>query len=469
MSQQSSQPFDRATQSVSRSVQPQRSPEQIAAQHLETSREVVELLAGPVASRGFTVRWWDDSEDVSAPSRFTLTLGHPGALRRMLMPPTELALAEAFIRKDWDADDLNAAFGMQEAFASASSPAKVARLLPLLRSLPTDDLPPEAQLQRPKPGFKSGRLHTKEQDANDVRSHYDLGNDFYQLFLDANMVYSCAYFETPSVSLEAAQTAKLELICRKLRLQPDEHLLDIGCGWGGLLIHAARHYGVRGTGITLSERQAELARERIREAGLEERIDIQVHDYRDLPRGTSFDKIVSVGMVEHVGRPNIKTYFKTAYKLLAPGGVFLCHSIVETRVPQAPLPKLVHALTWRSTSFLHHYIFPGGETPYPSELLSAAESVGFEPRDLESLREHYTITAQHWAQRLEMNREEAERMVGEATYRTYRLYLNAIVRTFKTRVNGLNQILLSKSFADGSSGLPLKRTDWYETPITDSL
>ncbi len=434
---------------------------------LETSRTIIELLAGGVAGRNFAVRFWDGSEDAPAQAQpeFTLTLGFPGALRRMLLPPTELALAEAFIRRDWDADDLGAAFGMQQAFAAASSPLKAARLLPLLRSLPLDDLPPEAILQRPKPGITSGRIHSKTQDANDVRSHYDLGNDFYGLFLDANMVYSCAYFESPTDTLERAQTAKLELICRKLRLQPGERLLDIGCGWGGLLIHAAQHHGVHGTGITLSERQAELARERIRSAGLEDQIQIEVRDYRDLPAKTRFDKIVSVGMVEHVGRPNIRTYFQTAYRLLAPGGVFLCHSIVETRTPQGGIPKLVHALTWRSTSFLHHYIFPGGETPYPSELLVAAEAAGFEPRDLESLREHYALTAQHWAARLEAHHDEASQLVGEATYRAYRLYLNAVIRTFQARVNGLNQILLSKPHEDGSSGLPLKRTDWYNPPL----
>lgn len=429
---------------------------------LEISRSIVELLAGAVAGRGFAVKWWDGSLDAPLAPRWTLTLGHPGALRRMLMPPTELALAEAFIRKDWDADDLGAALGMQQLFASASNPAKLARLVPLLRSLPTDDLPAAARLERPKPGLSSGRLHSKAQDASDVRSHYDLGNEFYQLFLDDQMVYSCAYFQTPDVSLHAAQTAKLELICRKLRLHPNERLLDIGCGWGGLLIHAARHHGVRGTGITLSLRQAELARERVKEAGLEDRITIEVMDYRDVPAATPFDKIVSVGMVEHVGRANIRSYFKAAHRLLAPGGVFLCHSIVEIRTPPALLSKLVHALTWRNTSFLHHYIFPGGEAPYPSELLSAAESEGFEARDLESLREHYALTAQHWAQRLEDNQALAITLVGEPTYRTYRLYLRAVIRTFQTRVNGLNQILLSKPFSNGSSGLPLKRTDWYE-------
>jgi cyclopropane-fatty-acyl-phospholipid synthase len=432
-------------------------------QHRSTSGAILELLAGPVAQRDFAVGWWDGSVDAPGAStaRFTLVLNRPGALRRMLLPPTELNIAESFIRQDFDVEgDLEAALGLDASFRAAGSPANIARLVPMLRSLPTDDLPPDAVLERPRPGL-SGHVHSKTQDATDVRSHYDLGNDFYALFLDSRMVYSCAYFETGAEDLDTAQAAKLELTCRKLRLRPGQRLLDIGCGWGGLVIHAAQHHGVHATGITLSERQAELARERVKQAGLEDLVKIEVCDYRDLKPGTRFHKIVSVGMVEHVGRPNIRAYFETAHQLLEPGGVFLCHGIVEARTTLPPVPRLIERLTWRRTSFLHHYIFPGGEVLYPSELLAAAEASGFEPRDLESLSEHYALTARHWWRRLEANREEAIKLVGEPTYRAYRLYLAAVIRTFKTRVNGLTQILLSKPMDGGSSGLPLTRTDWY--------
>lgn len=433
---------------------------------LSTSRSILEMLTGPVSGRDFAVRWWDGSRDEpgGAP-RFTIRMNRPGALRRMLLPPTELNLAEAFIRQDFDVDgDLELALGLDATMRAVSSPANVARLVPMLRSLPTDDLPPEAKLTRPKPGL-SGHVHSKTQDANDVRSHYDLGNDFYALFLDSRMVYSCAYFQTSAEDLDAAQAAKLELTCRKLRLQPGQHLLDIGCGWGGLVMHAAQHHGARATGITLSERQAELARARVRDAGLEDRVSIEVRDYRDLPENARFDRIVSVGMVEHVGRANIRAYFETAYRLLQPGGAFLCHGIVEARTTLAPVPRLIERLTWRRNSFLHHYIFPGGEVLYPSELLSAAESAGFEPRDLENLREHYALTARHWSHRLEARKDDAIRLVGEPTYRAYRLYLTGVIRTFQTRVNGLTQMLLSKPTDSGSSGLPLSRADWYATGI----
>lgn len=438
--------------------------------HRSTSSAILEMLAGPVAQRDFAVRWWDGTVDApSHQARFTLLVNRPGALRRMLLPPTELNLAEAFIRKDFDVSgNLEAALGLEASFRAASSPANIARLVPMLRSLPSDDLPPEAKLERPRPGLLSGHVHTKAQDANDVRSHYDLSNDFYALFLDSRMVYSCAYFETGNEDIDTAQAAKLELICRKLRLRPGERLLDIGCGWGGLVIHAARHYGVYATGITLSERQAELARARVREAGLEDRVHIEVRDYRDLPSDAPFDKIVSVGMVEHVGRTNIRTYFETTNRLLKAGGVFLCHGIVEARTTLPPVPRLIERLTWRRNSFLHHYIFPGGEVLYPSELLSAAEIAGFETRDLESLREHYALTARHWWHRLEAHEAEAIDLVGEPTYRAYRLYLAAVIRTFEKRVNGLTQILLSKPEEDGSSHLPLTRTDWYEAPKAHS-
>lgn len=444
-----------------------REPQYSSIQHRSTSGTILETLAGPVTRRNFAVRWWDGTVDTppGAP-RFTLELNRPGALRRMLLPPTELNLAEAFIRQDFDVTgNLEAALGLNDAFRAASSPIIAARLVPMLRSLPTDDLPLEARLERPRPGLMSGHVHTKSQDASDVRSHYDLGNDFYALFLDSRMVYSCAYFQTGTEDIDTAQAAKLELTCRKLRLHPNDHLLDIGCGWGGLVIHAARHHGVRATGITLSERQAELARERVRQAGLEDRVSIEVRDYRDWPDGTRFDKIVSVGMVEHVGRANVRAYFETAHRLLEPGGVFLCHGIVEARTTLAPVPRLIERLTWRRNSFLHHYIFPGGEVLYPSELRSAAESAGFEPRDLESLREHYALTARHWWHRLEAHRDDAIQLVGEPTYRAYRLYLAAVIRTFQTRVNGLTQILLSKPTDAGSSHLPLTRTDWYATEI----
>ncbi len=351
--------------------------------------------------------------------------------------------------------------------ASLRSPLEVTRLVTRLLSLPTNDLPADAKLERPKPK-NTGSLHDKKNDASNVRAHYDLGNDFYALFLDRRMVYSCAYFETGSESLDAAQEAKLELICKKLRLSPGERLLDIGCGWGGLAIYAAQHYGVRATGITLSEPQAELARARAEALGLSHLVQIEVRDYRDFPPNIQFDKIVSVGMIEHVGRSNLARYFDETAHLLRPGGLFLCHGIVDTRKPLGPIANAIEQRTWRRWSFLEQYVFPGGEVLRPSEMLSAAETAGFEVRDLESLREHYALTARHWSNRLEAHRDAVIHLVGEKTFRVYRLYLAAVVHTFVSRRNGLNQILFAKTLADGSAKVPLTRADLYQSSRTNS-
>ena len=443
----------------------------VTASHLATARAVLELLFGPVLHRSFAVRFWDASFDAPpGDPTFTLKLHRPGALRRMLMPATELSLGESFVRGDFDVDgDLTAAVSLEgQLNAGARSPLGMARLVPRLLSLPTNDLPSEAHLERPKPRL-SGDLHDKSNDASNVRAHYDLGNDFYALFLDQRMVYSCAYFETGEEDLDAAQEAKLDLICKKLRLEPGERLLDIGCGWGGLAIHAAQHFGVRVLGITLSEPQADFARARAVALGLSHLVQIEVQDYRDFPPGEQFDKIVSVGMVEHVGSANIGRYFNEAAHLLRSGGLFLCHGIVETRVPLSPLARAFEQRTWRAQSFLEQYVFPGGEVLRPSEMLRAAENAGFEARDLESLREHYALTARHWSRRLEAHSEDVVRLVGEKTYRVYRLYLAAVVHTFKSRRNGLNQILFAKPSADGSARLPFTRADLYRSSASAAM
>jgi cyclopropane-fatty-acyl-phospholipid synthase len=429
--------------------------------HLETSRSILTLLFGPPETRTFAVRWWDGSSDApDHETQFTLEFHRPGALRRMLWRPSELSLAEAFLRKDFEViGDIEAAAALETQFSqSARAPLGLVRLMPLLSRLPTDDFSVETAPVR----FKASNNpeHSRTSDAEEVRSHYDMGNDFYALWLDRQMIYSCAYFETGSEDIDTAQHAKLEHICKKLRLEPGEHLLDIGCGWGGLVIHAAQRYGVRATGITLSEPQAEFARAKIRELGLTNLVQIEVCDYRDFPPDVQFDKIVSVGMVEHVGRRNIARYFAKAARLLKPGGVFLCHGIIETRRPRRPLLAWLEALTWRKSSFLQHYVFPGGEVLPVSDLLYAAQRAGLEARDLENLREHYALTTRRWRERLEAKQTEVMRLVGETTYRVYRLYLGAIARTFTTGRNGVTQMLLSKPMSDGSSRLPLTRSDW---------
>jgi cyclopropane-fatty-acyl-phospholipid synthase len=277
-----------------------------------------------------------------------------------------------------------------------------------------------------------------------------LPGEFYALWLDERMVYSCAYFAAPEEDLDNAQERKLDYICRKLRLRPGERLLDIGCGWGGLIIHAAHRYGVRALGITLSEPQAEMANERIRRAGLAESCRVEVRDYWEIEDRHGYDKLVSVGMFEHVGEARLPEYFLRAHRLLRPGGVFLNHGISTN--PITPVR--------RGPTFVSRYVFPDGELVPIATTLGAAEGRGFEVRDMESLREHYALTLGHWVRRLEARSDEARRITDETTYRVWRLYMSGSAHGFRTRRLNIYQTLLSKTEL-GESGLPLTRADWY--------
>jgi cyclopropane-fatty-acyl-phospholipid synthase len=300
-----------------------------------------------------------------------------------------------------------------------------------------------------------------------VRSHYDLSNEFYGLWLDQRMVYSCGYFPTGTEDLDGAQTAKLEHICRKLRLRPGETLLDIGCGWGGLAIYAAEHYGVHATGVTLSPEQARLARERVRAAGLQDRVHIEIQDYRDVPHGTTFDKVASVGMLEHVGRAQMGRYFAEARRLTRPGGLFLAHGIVDEYPPNVgALSERAARRLWREGAFIDRYIFPDGQLLPIWELGRSAERAGWEVRDLENLREHYARTLRHWVSRLEVHHDEALSLVGETTYRAWRLYMAGSASAFAAGKLGVVQFILSNTTNAGVSELPPTRADIYAAPIT---
>jgi cyclopropane-fatty-acyl-phospholipid synthase len=292
-----------------------------------------------------------------------------------------------------------------------------------------------------------------ERDRRAVTFHYDVSNDFYRLWLDPRMVYSCAYFASPNDSLADAQRQKLDYLCRKLHLTPGQRLLDIGCGWGGLVLHAAQNFGVRVTGITLSERQAEEGCARIARAGLESRAEIRTCDYRDLAAADdSYDAIVSVGMAEHVGREQLPNYFSAAARLLKPRGVFLNHAIGEGIVPRTDNSN---------GSFIERYVFPDGDIPPLPIMLRAAEAAGFEIRDVENLREHYALTLHHWVRRLEANYSPALDFVSEQTYRIWRLYLAGSAHGFRRGHLAVYQTLLSKLDDTGAASLPLTRRDWY--------
>ena len=417
------------------------------------ARTFLENLLADYHPRNFAVRFWDGSEwpaETPTPA-FTLVLKHPGALRRMFQDTSsDLALGEAYIYDDFDIEgDIEATFPVAEYLMNRdwSLSAKL-RLGWELLHLPG---PRRNNGNGRGPARLRGRRHSIERDKQAVTYHYNVSNDFYALWLDRNMVYSCAYFESPDEDLDTAQERKLDYICRKLRLRPGERLLDIGCGWGGLVIHAAKHYGVEAVGITLSEPQAEWANRRIREEGLEGRARVEVLDYREMTEWEGFDKLVSVGMFEHVGEALLPTYFEQAFKLLKPGGVFLNHGIARD----------FHNVPSGKPSFTDRYVFPDGELVPISTTLHHAEAVGFEVRDVESLREHYALTLRHWVRRLEAHHDEAVNLVGETTYRVWRLFMSGSAYGFDTGRQSVYQTLLVKRDANGRSGLPLTRKDWY--------
>jgi cyclopropane-fatty-acyl-phospholipid synthase len=296
--------------------------------------------------------------------------------------------------------------------------------------------------------------HTRKLDREAIRRHYDVSNDFYGLWLDRRMVYSCAYFRSGDEDIDTAQVQKLDHICRKLRLQPGEKFLDIGCGWGGLILHAAQHYGVDATGITLSRNQFDLAQERIAAAGLQDRCRVALRDYRDQGGDGSFDKIASIGMFEHVGLRNLPVYFKTAHRLLRDRGLFLNHGITSSDVDN----REIGSDTGR---FIDKYVFPHGELPHVALALREMSAAGFEVSDVESLRAHYAKTLEQWSDRLEARLDDALKLVDAKTLRVWRVYLVGCAYGFQQGWLTIHQLLGSKQQAAGLSELPLTREFMY--------
>ena len=296
--------------------------------------------------------------------------------------------------------------------------------------------------------------HDKATDAESISYHYDLSNDFYQLWLDRDMAYSCGYFETGEESLDEAQQAKFRLLCRKLRLKPGEYLLDVGCGWGGLARFAAREYGVKVFGITLSKEQLKLARERVKAEGLQDKVDLQLLDYRDLPQDGRFDKIVSVGMFEHVGHANLREYCEILSRAVREGGLVMNHGITSKHTDGRQVGR-------GAGDFIDRYVFPNGELPHLSMMTAEISEAGLEVVDVESLRLHYARTLEHWSQRLEQNLEAAAKQVPEQALRIWRLYLAGCAYAFAHGWINIDQILATKPHADGSLELPPTRADIY--------
>ncbi len=408
------------------------------------------LLGGELALR---LRGWDGSE-AGPPGAPVLVVRRRRALRRLLWRPDELGLARAYTSGDLDIEgDVFEALSAIAALTSReNSPGLVLTgadkraLLRLALRLGALGPPPPPPPEEVRLG---GRLHSRRRDANAVSHHYDVGNDFYRLVLGKSMVYTCAYWSRPGDSgygLDDAQRDKLDLVCRKLDLRPGMRLLDVGCGWGSLVLHAAQHYGVHAVGITLSVEQADLARKRVVEAGLADRVEIRVQDYRDVPDGP-YDAIASVGMAEQVGEEPYPTYAAAVHDLLRPGGRLLNQQI-------AARPAEVGEA---GPSFIGSYVFPDGKLLTLAATVGAFEVAGLEVRDVEALREHYIRTLRCWATRLEERWPEAVRLVGEGRARVWRLYMAGSALGFAAGRLGVNQVLAVRPHADGGSGLPPTR------------
>ena len=302
-------------------------------------------------------------------------------------------------------------------------------------------------------GWKWWR-HTRTKDRKNIQYHYDVSNDFYALWLDARRVYSCAYFTTPDMSLEAAQQAKLDHICRKLDLKPGERFLDIGCGWGGLVLHAAQHYGVQAVGITLSDDQHAYVSQQIEMLGLAGRAEVRRMDFRDMQDIDAYDKIASVGMFEHVGQANLAAYFDKISALLKPGGLVLNHGITTAKPEAIGLGSGI-------AEFIEDYVFPGGELVHASDVLRAASTSGLECLDAENLRPHYGKTLWHWVTRLEVHADEARQLIGEQKYRIWRIYMAGSAHAFDHGWMELWQVLAGKGVDGNQPNYPFKRDFIY--------
>jgi cyclopropane-fatty-acyl-phospholipid synthase len=403
---------------------------------------VQRLLRGHPDS--LAVRLWDGRVLGAADAACTLVLHDATVLRDLILRRDPLRLAEAYFRGQVDVEgDLYGVLGLRAQLEG-------------LRFTWRERLGLAWQaLALRGPAQTGGELRAagglRRDSRRDIGFHYDVSNDFYRLWLDREMVYSCAYFEDPAHDLDRAQQAKLEHLCRKLRLAPGQRLLDIGCGWGALIVHAARRYGVRAHGITLSRNQYQHVQARIAQEGLGDRVTVELKDYAELDGSAIYDRIVSVGMFEHVGLERLPRYFDTARRLLAPGGVFLNHGITHD------------SEGWGrsvSTAFINRYVFPGGELDRVSNVQRAMEHCGFEILDVEALRPHYVLTLRAWVDRLQAAQAEALREVPAAVYRVWRLYMAACARAFEAGDVGVYQILAAPR-GDGRWPVPMTRRDLY--------
>jgi cyclopropane-fatty-acyl-phospholipid synthase len=404
-------------------------------------------LIGPNPPVAFSL--YDGSRLGPAEAPATVVVRSPSALRRIVTAPGELGFGRAYVAGDLDVEgDIFAALALRDQLPELRlRPRQWVAALRLagaggLRPLPPP--PEEARLR--------GRRHSKARDAAAVSHHYDVSNEFYRMVLGPSLTYSCAVWTDPSHSLEEAQANKHELICRKLALEPGMRLLDVGCGWGGMLLHAAERHGVRAVGITLSKAQADLAAKRVADAGLADRVEVRYQDYRDIDDGP-YDAVSSIGMFEHVGVSQLEVYFERCFDLLPPGGRFLNHAI--SRPAHARSSTADGRARFAKRSFIDRYVFPDGELHEIGSVVSAIQRERFEVRHVESLREHYALTLRRWVANLEANWDACAAEAGVARARIWRLYMAASAVNFEANRTQVHQVLAVKP-DNGRSGLPLR-------------
>jgi len=423
------------------------------------AERLADVLGGDLPVR---VEAYDGSRAGPPDAPATVVIRSPDALRRIVTAPGELGLGRAYVAGDIDLEgDIFAVMDLRHHLAPGAPPADASapapptdtgartvsarRVLPLLRELrpkmllPLKPPPEEVRLH--------GRRHSRRRDAAAISHHYDVSNDFYRIVLGPTLTYSCAVWESPSVGLDAAQDAKHELICHKLGLSSGMRLLDVGCGWGSLVMHAARTRGVRAVGVTISGQQADLAAKRVTEAGLADQVEIRDQDYRDVDDGP-YDAISSVGMFEHVGLARLQEYFAGLERLLRPGGRVLNHAISR--------PAGDHSTKLARRSFINRYVFPDGELHEVGAVVSAVQGSGVEVRHVETLREHYALTLRAWVSNLERRWDEAVDLVGPGRARVWRLYMAASAVNFEANHLQVHQVLGVKTGPDGVSGVALR-------------